>query len=117
MKRRTILKRAGATAAVGIGVSGTATASGGSPERIDVSDVSGRVEATELVEDPESTFEGWPTAPEDLRIVVDEDTEEITTQDIGCDLGCCCNNLRCPAECDSCFCSVCGPGACEPTVA
>lgn len=112
MNRRTLLKRAGATAAVSIALTGTASGSADPPERLDVSGVSGEVPLTELVEDPEArfadgTFEGRD--PAEIRVIVDEDDDVVEpARDIGCDLGCCCSAGSCPSGCDSCFCSVCG---------
>lgn len=124
MNRRTILKRMGATAAVGVGLTGTASGSGGGPAaagtRVDVSGVSGKVPLTDLVEDPESTFADdafGETDLADVRIVVEESTDEVTLQDIKCELGCCCSRRRCSEECDVCYCTDCGGPSCEPKVA
>lgn len=118
MKRRTILERMGATAAVGVGLSGTAAGSrdgeAGSRIRVDVSDVSGQVPLTELVDDPGAVFAGDGPAeapmdadPSDVRLIVQEDTDDVVLQDIVCRVGCCCS-ASCPSECDSCLCNVCG---------
>lgn len=114
MDRRTVLKRIGAVA----GASGVTAVSAGATEggpiratrEIDVSDVSGKVRLGAVVEDPETAFELHGRDPSDVRLVVSPSqvTVGAGTQDIGCDLGCCCNAGLCPEDCDDCFCSTCG---------
>ena len=110
MNRRTILKRIGAASVATAGIAGTAAASpsGNVDHQLDVSDISGEVELTELL----ARGGHERLAPEALgrsgatRFVISEDADTITLDDC-CQL--CCKH---PNICD-CICCECSEDACQ----
>lgn len=110
MNRRTILKRLGAAGVATAGIAGTASASqaGSVDHRLDVSDVSGEVELTELL-DVGGHGQLTPEAlgrPGSTRLVISEEAETITLSDC-CEY--CCEN---PNVCD-CWCCTCSEEKCR----
>lgn len=108
MKRRTILKRLGATGVATVGIAGAASASPaeGVDHEIDVSDVSGEVELAELLGSGAQPSPAALGRSADTRFVISEDADTITLSD------CCEYCCKHPNVCD-CLCCECSEDACQ----